>query len=532
MNTMIRKLSKSTYITWVVFFVSFLLCIFNIGGYAIYILDEAKNSEAAREMWETGNYVVPTFNNILRTDKPPLHYFFMILGYELFGVNAFGARFFSAVFGAMTITSTFWFVKRLQNLQLAYITFFVLLSALFFVQEFHLAVPDPYLIFFISSGLFCFFTFYQERKWYWLLCFYIAIGLGTLAKGPISIALPGLIVLLFLIFKKELSIPKILKFRPIIGGILILLISVPWFYQAHLATDGAFTQGFFWDHNINRFGNKMEGHGGIFLITWGFVILGLLPFSVLIPQALIIAWKNRKDSDLVLFSWIVSVVFISFFSISSTKLPNYTMPSYPFIGVLIASFLCHVYHKQRLEVIKVPFLILMILSILLPVAGYIALGLEKQLTGIQHYAWFLIIVSIGGIVGYVLYSRNQQKQAFFVLVGSWMVMGMVLFGIVFPKITSQSPTELAKKYIDRDANVIVYQRLDAAFPINFDRTFLVVQTWEEVRGFLRKHPNGWVLTNKRGVKKELTKQSDLSLEIILDQKAVFENHHTLLMRRK
>nr|WP_293304666.1 hypothetical protein [Allomuricauda sp.] len=77
-----------------VFLLALAICTSFIGAYPIYILDEARNSEAAREMFVTGDIIVPYFNGQLRTDKPPLHYFFMMLGYKLFGVNAFGARFF------------------------------------------------------------------------------------------------------------------------------------------------------------------------------------------------------------------------------------------------------------------------------------------------------------------------------------------------------------------------------------------------------------------------------------------------------
>ena len=44
-----------------------------VNAYPISILDEAKNAEAAREMWASGDYWVPKFNGELRTDKPPLH---------------------------------------------------------------------------------------------------------------------------------------------------------------------------------------------------------------------------------------------------------------------------------------------------------------------------------------------------------------------------------------------------------------------------------------------------------------------------
>jgi len=85
------------------------VCYANIGGLDIYALDEAKNAEAAREMLESGDYVVPYFNYELRTDKPPLHYYFMAAGYQLFGVNPFGARFFSSLAGVLTILIVYLF---------------------------------------------------------------------------------------------------------------------------------------------------------------------------------------------------------------------------------------------------------------------------------------------------------------------------------------------------------------------------------------------------------------------------------------
>ena len=91
------------YDVWIVFCIGLLVSTSFIGLYPIYILDEARNSEAAREMLASGNYIVPFFNGQLRTDKPPLHYFFMIIGYKLFGVNALGARFFSGFFLSMFV---------------------------------------------------------------------------------------------------------------------------------------------------------------------------------------------------------------------------------------------------------------------------------------------------------------------------------------------------------------------------------------------------------------------------------------------
>ena len=71
----------------------------NFWGISVYVLDEAKNSACAMEMYDRNDWIVPTFNDELRTDKPPLHYYFMRTGYALFGVSPFSARFFSVLAG-------------------------------------------------------------------------------------------------------------------------------------------------------------------------------------------------------------------------------------------------------------------------------------------------------------------------------------------------------------------------------------------------------------------------------------------------
>lgn len=511
-----------------IFLVSLAICISFINAFPIYILDEAKNSEAAREMLVNGNWFIPTFNDVLRTDKPPLHYFFMMLGYKIFGVNPFGARFFSALFGAMTLTATFYYIKRLATTLLAQITWIVLLSSLFFIQLFHQAVPDPYLIYFVSIALFAFIDFYVNRSCLYLFIFYTFLGLGALSKGPVAIALPGLSVFLFLILKKEYTIKKLLAFRPFLGLFWVFCISFPWYYLAHIKTDGAFTQGFFLDHNINRFGNKMEGHGGPFILTWAFVILGLLPFSVFIIQAFKRGWDQRKDS-VHLFALVVVTVFVVFFSISGTKLPNYTMPCYPFLALLIASY----FDKIRLEQvenkwIKASLIALLIITIALPIGGFIAMGAESQLKHVQPYSLLLILTLIGSILGYYYFRKANLRMSFLSIAGSWVIMGLLLFGVVYPKLVRSNPVTMAQEFIPKDAAVLVYKRLDAAFPINYDRTFPVTEDLEEIKRFLNENPTGFVISNDR---ERDTLRFLPQVKIVLDAKALFESHKTLIIQK-
>src|SRR5476649_1945881 len=54
--------------------------------------DEPRFAEASREMLQSGNFIVPTFNHAPRYAKPPLIYWCQALSYTLFGENAFSAR--------------------------------------------------------------------------------------------------------------------------------------------------------------------------------------------------------------------------------------------------------------------------------------------------------------------------------------------------------------------------------------------------------------------------------------------------------
>ena len=127
---------------WLVCLLALLSVGSNFWGFPIYILDEAKNAACAMEMMQRGDWITPTFNGVLRTDKPPLHYFFMIASYKVFGVSPFSARLFSVVMGMFTVACVYFFVKRMINERSAFYSSLILVCSLYFVGQFHLAVLD------------------------------------------------------------------------------------------------------------------------------------------------------------------------------------------------------------------------------------------------------------------------------------------------------------------------------------------------------------------------------------------------------
>ncbi|WP_430971946.1 ArnT family glycosyltransferase [Sunxiuqinia rutila] len=521
---MIKQISNSRYYPWFVFLIALALYLSNLGGSSIYILDEAKNATCAAEMFERSDVIVPTFNQELRTDKPPLHYFFMMLSYSIFGVNAFAARFFSAVFGALTILITFLFVRRFHSEKAALWSSFVLLSSIHLTIQFHLAVPDPYLIFFFTASIYAFYAAVKEKRLSYLLLLYISIGLGTLSKGPVAIGLPGLVFLLFLIFSKRFKWSEISQLRPFMGAAIVLLIALPWYILVHLKTNGLWSEGFFLKHNLGRFSSEMEGHGGLFILTLFFVLIGLFPFSAFIIQTLKKAFANRKD-DFTLLSLVTGITIVVFFSISRTKLPNYTVPAYPFFAILIGLWLSQL--KMNEVRLKGSMLGLLIFSLLLVPALYIGIKFDPALAHLNYLALYFFPIPVGMLFAYFLFSRQQIKRSLQVVGLSTMLGALSFITIVFPRIDQENPVAKSIHLLE-GKEVRYYEKFNPSFSFYLQKEIEYLEP-EQFASFFKEYPDGVIISTKR--KLEGVALPD-DVEVAFSSRDIMERPTTVLLTRK
>src|SRR5205085_5362308 len=141
--------------------------------------------------------------------------------------------------------------------------------------------------------------------------------LGTLTKGPIAIALPGLAILIWLTWEKKIK--EIFSWKILVAGIIMFAIAVPWYLLVDKETNGAWTRGFFLQHNLGRFSEPMEGHGGPFIIVPVIILLGLLPASIFIGESFR-KFKTTFNNSFLRLALSVVGIFVVFYSISSTKL--------------------------------------------------------------------------------------------------------------------------------------------------------------------------------------------------------------------
>ena len=513
---------------WLVLVLSALVFSSNFWGYPIYILDEAKNAACAMEMYQRGDWVVPTFNDALRTDKPPLHYFFMIAAYKVFGVSPFSARLFSVLMGIGTCLLIYLFGKKEVNERSGFLAALVFLCSFQVAIQFHMAVPDPYLIAFITASLLCFYFGYIHNRSLYLYLSYASLGLAFLAKGPVAIILVGLPLFIIVLLRKEFNWAIIKKIKLLPGITLFLAIVLPWWIAVTIQTNGEWVKGFLFEHNLSRFSSTMEGHKGIPGVAIATLFGSLLPLSFFLPQSIVLAWKKRNDYPLVLLALIATSVVILFFSISRTFLPGYIGPCLPFAALLLGFYLDQWITKNEFRFSQwLSFAPGIFLSITIPIGGYFALKSEFHNEEIARHSFYLLPLIIGGAIGLALAIWKQIEKSIYVTLYTYLVSSLILFYEVLPAMLNENPvTELAP-YFASSSDYAIYRSTNSAFIFNTGKPLMVIEREDELNSFFQTHPQGAVFSRKSNLD-----ELDQSRFRIYEQKDLFENPITVVLKKR
>ena len=342
------------------FLISFIAFFSKLGSIGLLDKTEPMFAEAARQMVITGDWITPYWNQEVRFDKPPLTYWLIGLSFKIFGINEWGARIPSALAAILVIVLVFYTLKNFaypkSSWLAAWIGSGIIALNPFWIAWGRTSVSDIFLSSSISISLFSFFLGYAQsenspiflglstKKW-WYLGYWVFMSLGILAKGPVALVLPGIIVVVFLIYVKQLV--QVIKEIPWVYGLLsFMIISIPWFIMITTAHGQEYINTFFGLHNIQRFTTVVSRHPGPWYYYIVVITVGLLPWSAYLPLALteLKFWKryevvhSSRSSQLGIFClcWF-SVIFL-FFSASATKLISYILPSIPALAVIVTLF--------------------------------------------------------------------------------------------------------------------------------------------------------------------------------------------------
>ncbi|MCA9798078.1 MAG: glycosyltransferase family 39 protein [Cyanobacteria bacterium HKST-UBA04] len=323
----------------------------NTANYPLFDVDEPRYAETAREMISApGDWITPYFNHVKRFDKPVLFYWLIALMYQLFGVSVFSARLVSALAATMVALGMYATAQHEVRAGRAPSVLPWLAVAVFatMVEPFFMArwaITDMTLTACMSlMGLCLYLGLMASVRWYMLAG--VFCGLGLLTKGPVALALPGLVYLLFAATRFGLDWRQWwvhVRSAWFWGGlVLALCIAAPWYWAVNQANPTEFVQEFVFKHNLKRFTSTVSGHKGAWFYFVPVVLAGSVPWVAFLPGALCRAASHLKRRllgqwpPLVLYSLIGFVTIFLFFSASNTKLLTYILPAFVPLTLLLA----------------------------------------------------------------------------------------------------------------------------------------------------------------------------------------------------
>lgn len=300
--------------------------------------NEPNVAQTALTMYLSGDWVVPRRMGTVWLDYPPLIYW--------------AGSLFSTILGAMDEVSL-----RLPSALGAIVLALVTCAAgsrwfgpstglwagvvlLTFPQFTLQAVgyrPDMLFSLFIASGLLVYASGTgPEKRLPARVAGFVLFGLAMLTKGPLGLLLPGLVLCLWHGARQE--------WRPLVMLALLALVSLAlylaWFIACAYQVGAGDIVRELWQQNTARFTSGSRGHARPVYYYAMNLWHDMAPWSVLLPAALWWNWRRHTRSDSMLLWWFG--VFFVFLSIAATKRQLYLLPAYPAVALLLGQWIAAV----------------------------------------------------------------------------------------------------------------------------------------------------------------------------------------------
>lgn len=420
-----------------------------LGNLGLMDKTEALFVEVAHQMVLTGDWITPRWNGELFFDYPVWGYWMVALSFKLFGFQEWAARLPSALAAIAVVVATFFLIRfggfnfGEQAIEPRQLWFRSWLGAGIMALNpgwlgwGRIAVTDMYLASGIALSLLSFFWGYrqpelakQQKVAYIFSAGFAAMAF--LAKGPIGVLLPGLVIFSFLFYVGQWRAVVLGEAPWLMMGLVFLAIAGPWYGLATWVNGGEFIGTFFGFSNLQRFTTVLYRHAGPWYFYFPWCVILLLPWSLFLPLAFsrLQFWRRRawatspRPQQLGLFAGFWLVIIFVFFSAAATKLAGYILPLVPAGAILITLLAGEIFAQQTKLNLRQHWLFFLsfganiLLLLLLAIAAYISPRLVANDPSTPQFAE---ILTTSGLP--LLFSAILGAMAILALVIIWQPQG-------------------------------------------------------------------------------------------------------------
>ncbi len=342
-------------ICWLAFF-------HGLGSLGLTDKTEALFVEVGHQMLLRDDWVTPWWNGEHFFDYPVWGYWMVALAFKLFGVSEWAARLPVALAASAVVVATFALIHSwappgepsARRWGRGLLAAAVLATTPGWVGWGRTSTTDMFLSSAITLALYGFLLAHHHHRHPVLApvgrgAFALFCGVAVLAKGPVGLLLPALVIGVFLSLTAQWHLW--LRPRQLLAMLALFLgVAMPWYAAAAQANGVAFLGAFLGFSNLQRFTSVLYHHPGPPWYYLPCLLLLLLPWSLFLPAAIaplrfwrLGSWRGAAADpalELPLFLLLWLALIVAFFSAAATKLPGYILPVVPAGSLLVALAWC------------------------------------------------------------------------------------------------------------------------------------------------------------------------------------------------
>ncbi len=311
-----------------------------------YTRGEPREAVVVQEMWRGGGLILPLRNGDDVPAKPPVFHWLGLAASQALGrVDVLSTRLPSVVLGVLAVLGVYLTGACVGRIRSGWLASIALLFSFEWLRAMRTARVDMTLTFFITAALLVFLLVHHRgATWPRLVLLWLCLALATLAKGPIGLLLPVLIVVVY-----ALALPvagdgrgiarRIETLRAIVGGLeplrglaAVVVLTGGWYLAAWAIHGSDFLIEHVLKENVLRVfaADALDSghrHGVGYMI--GALGLGTLPFALLAPAVVWWLFRQRPLDSTRRFLVVWFVVVVMVFLLPQSKRGVYLLPAYP-----------------------------------------------------------------------------------------------------------------------------------------------------------------------------------------------------------
>ena len=319
-----------------------------LSAYPLHDTTEARYAEIARLMVVSDDWIMPQIEpGVPFWGKPPLSIWLTAASFKLLGFSEFAARLPAFLLTLITAALTFRIGKKLYSEKAGLVACVILVTSVLGFVASGAVMTDAALMFATTLSLMSFCLAIRDPTPFGRYGFFVGLGLGLLAKGPIALVLVGVPTLMWSLWQKNLSwLWRALPWAT--GTMLMLTIAGPWYFLAEISSPGFLEYFLLGEHWLRFVESGWQGdlygyaharpHGTI----WIYAIAAALPWSIIALYAGVQALKYRLTArsltpvQAYLLLWTLTPVV--FFTFAGNILAAYVLPAIPTFALLLGNW--------------------------------------------------------------------------------------------------------------------------------------------------------------------------------------------------